>query len=482
MNRKNIILLMTDQHRPDYVSFNGSKKISTPNIDRIAESVGFTCCQTVNPICTPARTALITGRYSHQIGMLAMSGDLSLQYPTYMQALQKAGYHTSGIGKFHFLQTWEWGTPKGKGINLVKIKDKIIELGYDYVWETSGKQLAVKNYCDYCEYLDSKGLLERYRDFVESAGGNSYYPDNDREKDPEPWPFREEDHVDVVTAHKIIERIENRPEDKPFFIFGSFCSPHKPFDPPKRYLDMIPYDETDDFIPGKKEIKNKKLLYKKRQAYKAMIKLLDDQIGKIFATLEKHNLLEDTVIIFTSDHGEMLGDHYRIQKETYWKASATVPTAVRHPGYLNRMINNSPVEIIDIAATILDIAGIEPREALSRKWPAFNDIIPCKSLMPVIIGESGKVRNFSFTECNGKWQMIQTERWKYVRHLMYETVEALKEEFYDLGKDPDETIDLIGEAVYLDAVEWCRKRRDLILDGTPPAQTNWAPLIEHETF
>lgn len=99
--RPNIILLMTDQHRADHAGFLPGSRMATPHLDRLAGSVGFSNCVTVNPICTPARTALLTGKYTHQIGTLDMSGDLSREHPTYPRALQQAGYWTAGVGKFH---------------------------------------------------------------------------------------------------------------------------------------------------------------------------------------------------------------------------------------------------------------------------------------------------------------------------------------------------------------------------------------------
>lgn len=491
MNKKNIILLMTDQQRLDYTGYSGKCAVQTPNIDRITDSVGFTCCQTAAPVCTPARTALITGKYPHQIGMLAMSGDLSLQYPTFMQALQKEGYHTSGIGKFHYLQTWKWETPRAQGINLVKIKECIKDYGYDYVWETSGKQLALRNYCDYCEHLDRKGLLEHYRDWLVMAGSNSSYVDHNSDN-ANPWPFAEEDYIDIVTADKIIERIENRSEEKPFYIFGSFCSPHKPYDPPQRYLDMVKYEEVDDFILQEGisiTMEDKKHLYRQRHAAKAMVKLIDDQVGRIFNVLEREGILDDTAILFVSDHGDMLGDHYRIQKAVPWKQSVTVPMAIRHPDYLSRIINNTPVEIIDIAATILDIAGIDFEKSLSADWPAFNDIVPCRSLMPIVKGEKQRVREYTFSECafsedkvekserEGTWQMIQNEKWKYIRYLRYCEPGKAIEEFYDLENDPSELLDLIKDPTYAEMIKWCRDRREFVMDHTPHSQTRWAPLM-----
>ncbi len=473
---KHIILLMTDQHRLDHAGFAGGT-VATPNLDRIAGSVGFTRCLTVNPVCTPARSALLTGRYSRQVGQLQMSGDLSQQIPTYPQALQRAGYHTVGIGKFHLLQTWPWDTPPGCGLDLVALSDRMRAYGFDQVWETAGKQQAVRNYCEHAAHLERKGLLAAYRDFVLSCGPNFATPNRRPEEDGNPWPFAEEDHVDVLTGDRIVRSIVERPRDRPFFVFGSFCSPHKPFDPPARYLDQIPYEEIDDFIPGPAELslEDKRLLWKKRRAYKAMVRLIDDQIGRVFRTLEDEGLLQDTVILFTSDHGEMMGDHFLIQKQVPWKESVLVPTAIRHPDHLRGAINASPVEIIDLAATILDIAGLDPSAALAKLWPAFNNAIPCRSLMPIVRGEADRVRDFAYAECNGAWSLIQDDTWKYIRHTALHGREP-REELYHLPSDPDERHDRAAQPEQAALLERMRQRYLAVLERFPPAQTSWAPL------
>ncbi len=513
--RPNILFLMTDQHRIDHVSYAGTGRLATPNLDRIAESVGFTGCATVNPICTPARTALMTGKYTHQIGTLSMSGDLSLQHPTYPRALQRAGYRTVGIGKFHFLQTWRWGTERGQGVDLLGIEETMKGYGFDEVWETSGKQLSCQNYCAYCRYLEERGELERYRDFVDAAGPNTDFLDKaaDDAADGDPSPVPETDHVDYVTCDRILAAIRARPADAPLFVFGSFCSPHKPMDPPERYLDLFP-PETDAellsgpaaLIPGDKPFTAQDLdrMRKKRRAYKAQVAFIDDQIGRIFACLESEGALNDTVILFTSDHGDMLGDHGRIQKSTWHEQALIVPTAIRHPDHLRAARCSAPIEITDLSATILDIAGIDPSDALSKQWPAFHDRVPCRSLMPIVRGDAESVRDFSFSECGGSvgdhsgrdWQTVRDGRWKYVRHLRYAAPGAMKEELYDLRADPSETRNLIAatagaaasgatsavapaDALPAEAaavLALMRERRDWVLDSTPPAQLRWAPL------
>lgn len=476
---KNIILLMTDQHRLDHVSYHGLGRMATPNIDRIAESVGFTNCVSVNPVCTPARCALLTGKYTHQIGMTAMSGDLSVQHPTYPRALQNAGYKTYGVGKFHWLQGWKFGCPIGQGHPLTSIKEEIRGYGFDEVWEASGKQLVSRNYCDYAEHLDRQGLLESYRAFNDRSGKNG----NDAETQNfsgEPFPFGEHNYMDIVIGDKIVEAIEHRPKDIPFFVFGSFVGPHPPYDPPQSYLDQVPYEEIADFLPGPKgqlTDEAKKRLYNMRRAYKAMIAVIDEQIGRILAKLEEAGILDDTVILFTADHGEMMGDHGRVQKQSPYHASAVVPTAIRHPDYLHEKLNASPVELTDLTATILDIAGIDSKAALNKDWPAFHDRVPCRSLLPVVTGEAERIRDYAFSECAGGWQMIQSDRYKYVRLLEYDDPDHVPEQLYDLQEDPQELVNVIGHPAYAKAADWCRRRRDFVLDRTPAAQLQWAPII-----
>ena len=171
----------------------------------------------------------------------------------------------------------------------------------------------------------------------------------------------------------------------------------------------------------------------------------------------------------------------------------TVPTAIRHPDHLDRRKCRAPVEITDLTATILELAGVAPESALAKPWPAFHDRVPCRSLLPIVTGASDSVRDFSFGECNGLWQAIQDSRYKYVRFLDRradgrringESSELL----FDLESDPEELHDLLasgsGEASVpmsgevRRALELARSRREWVNDTTPPAPTRWAPLPE----
>lgn len=476
----NILFLMADQLRDDCVGYAQDSKVATPNIDRIAEGTSFTRCQTVNPICMPARCALLTGKYTRQIGALSMSGDIDLRHPTFTQALQRAGYWTAGVGKFHYLQSWPWDRERGKGVNLVALKDTIKSLGYDYVWESAGKQLALKNYCDYCQYLEDRGLLEPYRDMIENRGANCGTVSSELKHDGDAWPFQEEHHIDIVTGREICKAINTRPKDKPFFIFGSFCSPHKPFDPPQRFLDQVPYEEVDDFVPGESSLaqQEKQTLWKLRRAYKATVKLVDEEIGKILNLLEEQELLENTLVLFTADHGEMMGDHRRVQKSLYYRESQQVPLAIRHPAHLTGQRNESMVELTDISATILDAAGLDPQTELSLPFPVHNNVVPCRSLLPIIKGEVDSIRDFAYSECQNAWSCITSEHYKYVRLHYSNDPDAPEELFFHTQSDPSESLSLLGDPSHNDSLLWHRRRLDFIRDKMPPAQHAWAPLMD----
>lgn len=478
----NILWIMTDQLRLDHCGFSGSSYVRTPNIDRIAQGAAFTSCQTVNPICMPARTALLTGKYPHQIGTLAMSGDLSRQHPTLPRALQHAGYYTASIGKLHYLQTWNWSTPKNQGLDLVALSAEIQQYGYDYVWETAGKQLSRQNLCQHTAALRSENLLDAYYDFVDAAGPNddTIHGNWNKNFDGSPWPFAPEKHVDIMTAEQTIAVINRLPSDRKFFVHASFCSPHKPFDPPPEYLDPIPL-EVRDVIAGPDKLTENEIarLAQHWRAYRALVKLLDDQIGRIIQALEERGLADDTAIVFSSDHGEMMGDHGRTQKTIYYKEALTVPLAIRHPHYVGGIRADTPVEAIDITATVAEIAGIDFRDALAKDWPAFHDRLPCRSLMPIVRGEQDRIREFSFSECGGQWYAIQDDQYKYVRWLQYEQPGSYREELYDLVDDPDELQDLLQQTPndhIRSVLQLMRDRKDYVLDSTPPAQTRWAPI------
>jgi len=190
-------------------------------------------------------------------------------------------------------------------------------------------------------------------------------------------------------------------------------------------------------------------------------------------------------VMFTSDHGEMLGDHNHVQKRSFYHGSLTVPTAIRHPAFKGGVTCRAPVEITDLTATILDCAGVDPADALSKKWPAFHDRVPCRSLLPIVDGSRDSVREFAFSECDGLWQAAVGARRKYVRWLSGDDAMS-REALFDLAADPNEERDLISSAGGCltgspegdKVLEGFRIHVQRIMDTTPAAQLRWAPLPE----
>ena len=286
------------------------------------------------------------------------------------------------------------------------------------------------------------------------------------------------------------------------YMMVSFCGPHKPYDAPQRYLDMFPLERKDDFLLPEGQVitgEEKETLYRQRRSAKAMIRLIDDQIGEILALLEKRDMLRDTLVLFASDHGDMLGDHYMIQKGVPWRQAMNVPLAAWLPGAEPVGRRVCPVELHDAAATILEYAGLDPQEALSRPWPAYNDRVPCRSFLPVLEGRTERHRDFAYSESDfteerhadtdfaqilqkrgaggrrsNAWRSIVTESSKYIRYLGYALGEEAYEEFYDLENDPGETENLIADPRYAARIEEARRRERYVVDHFPAAQMTWA--------
>ena len=470
----NIILILTDQLRQDYLGLYPNSQMVTPHIDALCGDHVFKRCTSVNPVCLPARTAMLTGRYTRQIGTLIMSGELSRDIPTFPQALQRGGYHTIGVGKFHFMQGWDWRTPRGQGHDLCELRPHFHSWGFDEVWQVCGKSQLTRNTCDYASILEKAGVLEAYRDDVDARGKNLNNAERE-DIDCSAFRFDSDLYVDRVIGNKSIEYLDKRPRDKPFFAQISFCCPHPPYDPPAESLERFPLEEVDDFIPNEASLSpaQKQLQYRKRRAYKAMIHEIDQQVAKLSEYLKENDLLKNTVILFSSDHGEMMGDHGLSQKTSpYWQASR-VPLYARHPAYRKKQQHDCLVENIDISATILEIAGLDPCAALGRTWPAGQAGIPAKSLLPVLEGKTTQHRDFIFSESYHLWEMIETHEYKYVRQLPVPGNRDATDILYDLGTDPDEETSVADSPGYNEALGQLQAHRMSILEEYLPCQTRW---------
>ena len=360
----NILLIMTDQHRWDYLGCSGADFVDTPNIDRLAESgVRFTNAITNAPVCAPARIGLATGMHPARIGALDNSCYLPPHLPTYYQRLRDKGYRVGCVGKLDLAKPDKYNGRHGD-------RPAVYRWGFTHPEEVEGKMHAAQGeptapHGPYTHYLKDRGRLtafwEDYRKRAEEgwilgASHDSVLPT--------------EDFQDCYIGRRAAQWISTIPDDFPWHLFVSFVGPHDPFDPPSEYAQQFRDAVMPDAIPKsqhgrpgwvlnrQKDFSEEELAHIRRQ-YCALIKLIDDQIGMLLDALEARNMLGNTIIIFSSDHGEMLGDHGLFQKQLPYEPSIHIPLIVAGPGIERGKESDALVDMYDLNPTICALADVD---------------------------------------------------------------------------------------------------------------------------
>lgn len=369
MTRPNLLFIMTDQQRWDAMGCSGGW-VQTPNLDRLAaEGVRFASCVTTSPICVSARVSLATGHYPHTTGVWDNAVySLPADAPTWMRTIRDLGYRTSVFGKTHL-------TPnQNPGFDLRDEEPLQHAYGLDDVDEITGPQGSAWGMSHMTARWEELGLLDAYR--ADMA---------DRRK-TKPWVVRPcavplEEYADVYVGRTATEYLTSYNRDEPWFCWVSFGGPHEPWDTPEPWAHMYDPDDMPDpaprlvddpdrppssldrwsqmlsvpFEPGDEK--------RMRADYAANVSLIDDQIGNILAAIEARGELDNTVIVFSSDHGEMNGDHGFIYKMNFFDGAVRVPLIVRTPetvgSPLAGSVNTSPAEWLDIGPTLVEAGGGE---------------------------------------------------------------------------------------------------------------------------
>ena len=452
MNRPHILILMPDQQRADSMGCSGHPAIRTPNMDRLAkEGVRFTHTYTVSPVCMSARASFINGLYPHNHGMWRNAGQMPAEDETFFHHLQEAGYYTAHVGKSHYYPH--------RGGHLREYKGYMHARGLDYVHETTGP-FATRTTDSYMtDHWRELGLLEAFReDYArrQEVGVRAVWPS----------PLPVEEFLDSYIGRQAIEFVEAYERSQPMCLFVGFGGPHNPWDAPGEYATMydpadmpppIPTPEPESWVPGRAADRirqgrvqglTREEIARLRANYYGKISLIDRWIGEILTAFERRGWLEDTLVVFWSDHGEMAGDHGRLNKSVFYASSVRVPMIVRWPGHVEEgRTSDALTEIIDIYPTLLEAAGATPSERCFGK-----------SLWPVLREPEARHRDAAFSEISSRGHhdtMIRTERYKYV---VDETGEGFM--LYDVLQDPTEQTNLIGHPE-LQSVE--RDLRDRIL-------------------
>ncbi len=386
--RPNIVFLEVDDLRYDYTSFNGSDLIKTPNIDELAEEgvyFGRASCQGM--MCGPSRNSLITGLYPHNLGFYK-NGDLRALPEgvwSFPQALQRAGYYTAWLGKCHV-------RPKGKDKTLA-MKNK---MGFDFVKLTWGRVMLCKRLKKgknmegdwYVEYLKEKGQLDN---FLKACDGKAE--------------MKDEDYLDAFFTSQTKDFLSGYNDNKPLFLWINYTLPHGPFDVPEKYHKYNPddmpgfttiknYEEPENLVAKTKYISSLKKMKEYQAGYLANIDFLDKQVGEIVAELKKKGIYDNTVIVFFSDHGLMMGDHHRIHKGTLFNHVTNPNLVISWPGKIREnVVVNDPVELIDLIKTTLSLAKADEKDINKRKTSV--------NLLPVLFKDEKVDRKYAFGEIEG---------------------------------------------------------------------------------
>jgi len=441
--RPNILLLMTDQHRGDCIGADGNKAIRTPHLDRIArEGVLFRCAYTAVPSCTPARAGLLTGLSPWHHGMLGYGRVAQAYRNEKPKMLREAGYYGLGIGKMHWFPQRH---PHGFHKTIV---------------DESGR-------------VETKGFVSDYRQwFRKVAPGLN--PDatgigwNDYQA--KPYALPEHLHPTRWTGDRAVEFLEGYDRDEPFFLKVSFARPHSPYDPPERFWKLYEDADLPKAVVGKwaerHAMRGKKLpsstwrgdlgeeqVRRSRQGYYGNVTFIDEQIGRILAALEKRGWLEDTLVLFTADHGDMTGDHHLWRKTYAYEASARIPMLLRWGGNLldarRGRVLRQPVELRDVLPTFLDAAGV-------KTDPSRFD---GRSLLDLVRGKTEGWRqwiDFEHDVCYARenhWNALTDGRWKYIYHAM-----DGEQQLFDLENDPGELNDLASDPAHAATLRLWRGR------------------------
>lgn len=370
----NILLIMTDQMRGDCMGIAGHHDVKTPYLDNLAASgTIFPNAYTAVPSCISARCALHTGLSQDHHGRVGYRDRVDWNYKTTLAGeLSKAGYYTQCVGKMHVHPL-----RNNMGFHNIELHD-----GYLGAYRSSNTPMFEHQSIadDYLYWLKTQLGIDR--DLTDTGiEVNSFLA--------RPWPYEEKYHPTNWVTDRSIDFLRRRDRSVPFFLMTSYVRPHPPFDAPQCFFDMYNHELTPPsigdwadkerlerngrFVDADTGSSDPEIMKLAQIGYYACISHVDNQIGRLVNALIEDGCYGDTVIIFCSDHGELLGDHHTFRKTRPYQGSVHIPMIVTHCGKLrNRVgrVSDQLVELRDILPTVLEIAnhplpnGIDGRSML----------------------------------------------------------------------------------------------------------------------
>ena len=449
--RPNIIFIITDQQRFDTINALGFDHMDTPHLDRLVrEGVSFTNCHVTAASCAPARASLFKGYYPHTTGILK---NADRWRESWVELLNTSGYHCTNIGKMH---SWPFETP----------------LGFDerYVVENKDRYLEGRYYFDeWDKALRFRGLIKQQREQYRKLD------DYDKQLGAFDWNLPPDAHPDNFVGDMACWWLDAHPhtDPKPLFLQIGFPGPHPPYDPVPSYVEPylgktlpimeVTEQELNNQPPPLQELRrhNSKIdhdsvimplqptmeqRHRQRAYYCANVTMIDEKVGQIMESLDRNGYLDNSVVIFTSDHGDCLSDHGHSQKWTMYDLITQIPLIIWSPGrYPAGKVVDALCQQMDLGPTILELANVEPPPTLEAV-----------SLADGLATDSWTGRTHLFAEQARDGILTDAEFMTMVRTTSHKLVHFLDEPYgqlFHLDSDPHEVTNLWDVAEYASAKE-----------------------------
>jgi len=440
--RPNIVFIVADQWRGDCIGFMNRHPVMTPHLNQLAnEGVTFTQAYADCPVCMPQRITFLTGKTGSGTGITKNTNDrLPIDPRKSLPGIltREGGYQTKAIGKMHFVP-------------------ERARFGFEHI------TLHPNDYVNWLEDTEYRGSYRGH-----GLGGNEVYP----AESPVPERFT---HTNWIVDESI-RFLEQRDPDTPFFLWMVFEAPHSPFDPPEPYIRLYDNITIDDPVHGEWNADDIPFLHERnrpqkfaplqgemlketRRRYYAQITHIDYQLGRFLGELHSRGLYDNTIIVFTSDHGEHLGDHGLFGKASFLNSSANVPLIMSLPANIplagSGLVIDTPVLTADIYPTLLEMAGLN----------ADADIDGI-SLMDQIATGKGDENRIIFGEFGGEngTSFAHNGRYKYIFYNA-----GGREQLFDAVNDKDDRHDLSRKPEYKDIKEKLKSQLEnyLACHGSP---------------
>lgn len=464
LRRPNILILYTDQQRWDAIGANGNADIRTPHLDRLAAAgVNFDRYFVQNPVCMPSRLSFLTGQYPGTLGVTHMGVPVPSDTVTLPRLLQGYGYTSANIGKLHFLPhaNRDHREPHPDyGFDHLEISDE--PGSYEDAYRAWVRRKA-PDQLDYISLGEAPSAIDWKK--AMSIDDGIVHPQERFLKKALPFPGRSDVTHSAFVAEQTMQFISNN-QQQPFLCISGFYPPHSPWVAPQEYLDLYdPAQLTIPTFPAEIDARRSADAFSEHElrgahhGYYAMISEVDDWVGRILAHLDDLRLSDETIVVFTSDHGEWLGEHLKYGKGYPGHDCVTrVPLIIRWPAAVTgpgRTVSDI-CEGVDVVPTLLAAAGVQTPGHLQGQ-----------SLLPALEGGDTTTRGAALTEMHG-WKTLRTDKLRYV-------VEADGAEMlFDLDVDPHGYVDVSAEEAYAGALAEVRHRLlQRLLDRERPRPRLW---------